>query len=188
MPPDTGSSGAKRRNPRTTMPSRAARRGRSGAALDRRRRAARRAGPPGPANGRRRRAISMRACCSIDPCEPAAAPQLGFVAGLALHEAVEFAHRNRRAAPVPEMAERPAARRRQDRRASCSKATGSMPDRRSPSSSASASTSSVAPIGTPYPATTLRECRPRRCDADALRGAVDELSPAPSPPGDMPRA
>jgi BirA family biotin operon repressor/biotin-[acetyl-CoA-carboxylase] ligase len=27
----------------------------------------------------------------VDPCEPAAAPQLGFVAGLALHEAVEAA-------------------------------------------------------------------------------------------------
>ena len=97
-PPDTGSSVSKRRNRRTTTRSRAAGEGDPGA-LDRRGRTARRQRPPGPAwaspPGNLYASLLL-----IDPCDPALAPQLGFVAGLALHEAVDsLAGLARRACP-----------------------------------------------------------------------------------------
>ena len=133
--PATGSSRSARPGRRTTTPSRP-----RGTAI--------RAGSGHAAEQRAGRGRHGRAWASppgnlyaslllVDPCEPALAPQLGFVAGLALHEAVEAVDRRRRAAPGAEMAERSAARRREGRRACCSRGTGSGRGR-SRSSSASA--------------------------------------------------
>ena len=68
-PPDTGSSGAKRRNPRTTMPSprpRPAIRGSSGSLQA----SSARGGGVMAGNGRRRRATFMQACCSSTHANP----------------------------------------------------------------------------------------------------------------------
>ena len=151
-------------------------RGRSGPALDRRRRTGAGQGPAWAAMVVAARQ-SLREPAADRPLRAAIAPQLGFVAGLALHEAVADADGNWRAAPGAEMAERSAARRRQGVGPAPRGAPGRRRRSRLPSSSGSASTSSNAPTGTPYPTVALQKLVPDLPVEDTLRGAVRQLCP-----------
>ena len=129
-----------------------------------------------PGRGRHGRALASppgnlyASLLLIDPCEPAVAPQLGFVAGLALHEAVERGHRHRRAAARTEMAERSPPRRRQGRRPAARR----PPHRRTARFAVIIGFGvnvAVAPEGTPYPAARSARRSASGLDArSALRG------------------
>ncbi len=92
----------------------------------------------------------------VDPCEPATAPQLGFVAGLALHEAVESL--------TGIGAPRLSLKWPNDLLLDGAKTSGLLLEGHRVDAGSSLAivigfgiNVSVAPIGTPYPATTLRE-------------------------------